>query len=585
MTKSETDEELVSGIKFRVIPAQVALLALIIFVLLALAFTTTNSSNRAVNQANIMTQAESTSSSIIFTQREALVYTTRFSQWLGGSVTRRDVQIARALLAQRLSVVDIGGVSMGARATPEFTAALIDSDEIVSQSPAGYLPAEISAQLTDKAAPVISEIIDHARKLIVAYQRDLDEQFRKTAIERANSARLNLILLSILITLTTIFIFWVAFTFRRYYLSAKSIIIKEQGVLVSARNDLDEARSQLVVLQDLNVAKNEFISTINHELRTPLTSIIGYVDLLQSADRKSDPAEFRKIVSVLESNSNALLDLVESILSLTKLDSEVISEEHEVQNLLPILDNVLIMLAPQAEKESIRIDFHVDTNESYSARGNRTQISQVFVNLISNAIKFSEPGSKVDVSLKRIVDPDLNVVIECIVEDHGMGIPASDLDKLFLRFFRARNAADGHIPGTGLGLAIVKKTMDLHKGKVSVTSKEGIGSAFRLEFPGQKSEVEKMVEERRLEVLGKAITALTGATNEDLATICHKMGGAIAFYTFEIEGRELEEFSIALQSSKKMTDKQIQLKKEHLIDDLRFRQTELTMQRTIQNEE
>lgn len=585
MTRIEIDEDLVSGIKFRVFPAQVALLVVIILVLISLAFTTTNSSKRAVTQAQIMTQAESTSSSIIFTQREALVYTTRYAQWLGGSITRRDVQIARALLAQRLSVVDVGGVSMGARATPEFTVALTDSDEIILQAPAGFLPADISAQLKKKAAPVISEIVNQSRKLIVAYQSDLDAQFRKTAVERANSARLNLILLSILITLTSIFIFWIAFTFRRYYLLAKDRIIKEQDILKNARTELDKAQDQLIILNDLNIAKNEFISTINHELRTPLTSIIGYVDFLKSADQKIDPAEFRKIVSVLETNSNALLDLVESILSLTKLDSEIIAEDHEVQNLLPILDNVLVMLSGQANKKSLKINFHTDASENYAVRGNRTQISQVFVNLISNAIKFSEPGSKVDVSLTRIVDSNLDVVIECVFEDYGMGIPVGDQDKLFLRFFRARNAADGQIPGTGLGLAIVKKTMELHGGKVSVTSKEGIGSTFKLEFPGLKSEVEKMVEERRLEVLVKAITAIEGATNEDLPSICHKMGGSIAFYTFEIEGKELEEFSVALQSPRKMTDKQIQLKKEHLIDYLKFRQTELTKQGAIEHEE
>ncbi len=531
-----------------------------------------------------MTQAESTSSSIIFTQREALVYTTRYSQWLGGSVTRRDVQIARALLAQRLSVVDVGGISMGARATPEFTKALADSDELLASAPAGFLPSSLSDQYSDKAAPIISEIIDHARKLIVAYQHDLDAQFRKTALNRADSARLNLILLSLLILLTTIFLFWVAIDFRRKYLMAKSVIINEQKTLMNARDELNEAQTQLVVLQDLNIAKNEFISTINHELRTPLTSIIGYVDLLQSADKTHDEKEFKKIVGVLESNSTALLDLVESILSLTKLDSEIIAEEHEVQNLLPILDNVLVMLSLQAKNRNISLKFNVDTEDHFLAPGNRTQISQVFVNLISNAIKFSQPGSEVEIALKRITDSYLDVKIEFSVKDHGMGIPAADLDKLFLRFFRARNAADGHISGSGLGLAIVKKTMELHKGEVSVTSEEGKGSVFTLLFPGVKSEVEKMVESRRQEVLAKAISALESATPETLAAICHSMGGAISFYTFEDEGAELEKFSVTLQSAKKITNSQVELKRNHLIDYLKLRQTELTMAKTVENE-
>lgn len=563
---------------------QILLVAIIFTVLISLGYTTTSTSNRAVSQAKIMTQAESTSSSIIFTQREALVYTTRFSQWLGGSITRRDVQIARALLAQRLSVVDVGGVSMGARATPEFSKALNDSDKLLASGPAGFLPSSLSDQYSDKAAPIISEIIDHARKLIVAYQHDLDAQFRKTAADRASSARLNLTLLTLLIFLTSVFLIWIAIDFRKKYFLAKAAIQAEQITLMNARDDLNEAQTQLVVLQDLNIAKNEFISTINHELRTPLTSIIGYVDLLQNADMAHDESEFKKIVSVLESNSTALLDLVESILSLTKLDSEVISEEHEIQNFLPILDNVLVMLSPQASIRNISLKFVVDTEENFLAPGNRTQISQVFVNLISNAIKFSNPGSEVEITLKRVTDSNLDVKIEFSVKDHGMGIPASDLDKLFLRFFRAKNAADGHISGSGLGLAIVKKTMELHAGEVSVISEEGKGSVFTLLFPAVKSEVEKMVESRRQEVLAKAISALEGASKENLAAVCHSMGGAISFYTFEDEGAELEDFSVVLQSGKKLSDSQIELKRIHLINYLKLRQKELTMAKAVKNE-
>ena len=531
-----------------------------------------------------MTQAESTSSSIIFTQREALVYTTRFSQWLGGSITRRDVQIARALLAQRLSVVDVGGVSMGARATPEFSKALNDSDKLLASGPPGFLPSSLSDQFSDKAAPIISEIIDHARKLIVAYQHDLDAQFRKTAADRANSAKLNLALLSLLILLTSVFLIWIAIDFRRKYLLAKAAIRDEQITLINARNELDDAQTQLVVLHDLNVAKNEFISTINHELRTPLTSIIGYVDLLRNIDREHDDEEFQKIVSVLERNSTALLDLVESILSLTKLDSEGIAEEHEAQNLLPILDNVLVMLSPQASNRDISLKFSVDSEENYLADGNRTQISQVFVNLISNAIKFSAPGSEIYISLRRVVDSNLNANIEFSVKDCGIGIPADDLGNLFLRFFRAKNASEGHIPGTGLGLAIVKKTMELHQGEVLVSSEEGKGSLFTLVFPAVKSEVEKMVESRRQLVLAKAITALESATPENLAAVCHNMGGAISFYTFEDEGAELEKFSLQLQSSTKLSEKQVDLKRIQLIDFLKLRLMELTTAKVVENE-
>jgi signal transduction histidine kinase len=556
------------------------ILALVIIInLITLGYATLSSSDRAVKQAAVVTQAESISSSIIFTQREALVYTTKMALWVAGSLTRRDLQIARALLAQRMSVIDIGGKSMGARSTPDFLTALKDSDALVASSPIGFLPLSLQIEFADKSKPLINEIVDHARKLIVSYQRDLDTQFRQAAIDRANSARTNLMLLYLLVFLTSCFLIWAIFDFRRKYLFAKSTIIDEQITLSEAREDLADSQTKVLMLQDLNIAKNDFISTVNHELRTPLTSIIGYVELLHDIDPETSPQDFHKIVSVIESNSESLLDLVESILSLTKLDADQDIDQHEVQNLFPILDNALKMLSLQASARSINIDLQVHVQDSFQVIGSRTQISQVFVNLVSNAIKFSKEGSSIEIGLNRKVDPDLNVSVEITVRDFGMGIPKEDLNKLFTKFFRAKNAAANQIPGSGLGLAIVKKTMDLHGGFVTVASVEGVGSLFTLTFPGIKSEVEVMVEARRSEVLAKAIIQLETADNENLSAVAHSMGGAIAFYTFEAAGAELEEFSQALQIPGKLTDSAKEAKKLHILNYLKLRQTELDMKK------
>ena len=570
-------DNFVAGVSFRLTIGQGVLLAAILINLVSLGYTTITSSERAVKQAAIVTQAESTSSSIIFTQREALVYTTKLSQWASGTITRRDIQIARALLAQRMSVVDVGGKSMGQRATPEFLAALESSDRLVSSAPTGYLPESLEREYSTKATPIISEITDHARKLIVEYQHDLDAQFRKAATDRANSARTNLILLYLLVTLTSAFLLWAAIDFRRKYLFAKETIISEQIVLNSAREELADSNTKVLMLQDLNIAKNDFISTINHELRTPLTSIIGYVELLHDLDPSTSVEEFQKIVNVIESNSKSLLDLVESILSLTKLDAEQNVDQYEMQDIYPILDNALKMLSLHANERSINFDLQAHVHDTFFVMGSRTQLSQVFVNLISNAIKFSKPGSTIEIGLNRNTDLDLNVTIEVTVRDYGMGIPREDLAKLFTKFFRAKNAADNQIPGTGLGLAIVKKTMDMHGGFVEVSSVEGVGSLFTLTFPGIKTEVEQMVEDRRSEVLAKAITQIENASLDELSAVAHSMGGAIAFYTFEAAGAELEDFSQALKIPGKLSNTQIESKRVHILNYLKLRQTELAM--------
>ena len=577
MSKLSRQENFVAGVSFRLSKPQILFLVVIIINLITLGFTTIVSSERAVKQAAIVTQAETTSSSIIFTQREALVYTTRLGQWVGGSISRREVQIARALLAQRMSVLDVGGISMGARATPEFLDALSDSDDLLASAPTGYLPESLQIRYGVDASPIVNEVIDHARKLIVSYQQDLDAQFRKAAVDRANSARLNLILLYLLVLLTSIFLSWAAIDFRRKYQFAKTTIIAEQIILEDAREDLLDSQTKIIMLEDLNLAKNDFISTINHELRTPLTSIIGYIDLLQELDPMVNPDDFHKIVSVIESNSSSLLDLVESILLLTKLDTNQDNDEHEIQNVFPILDNALKMLSLHAAERSINFDLQVNVNDSFRVIGSRTQISQTFVNLISNAIKFSKEGSSIEIGLNRIVDPDLNVDVVITVRDYGIGIPKEDLGKLFTKFFRAKNASSNQIPGSGLGLAIVKKTMDLHGGFVTVTSVEGVGSLFTLTFPGIKTDVENMVEARRSEVLAKAISQLERATPETLSTVAHAMGGSISFYTFEAAGAELEEFSQALQIEGKLSAEQIAAKKKHILNYLKLRQTELEM--------
>ena len=577
MSKLSRQENFVAGVSFRLSKPQILFLVVIIINLITLGFTTIVSSERAVKQAAIVTQAETTSSSIIFTQREALVYTTRLGQWVGGFISRREVQIARALLAQRMSVLDVGGISMGARATPEFLDALSDSDDLLASAPTGYLPESLQIRYGVDASPIVNEVIDHARKLIVSYQQDLDAQFRKAAVDRANSARLNLILLYLLVLLTSIFLSWAAIDFRRKYLFAKTTIIAEKIILEDAREDLLDSQTKIIMLEDLNLAKNDFISTINHELRTPLTSIIGYIDLLQELDPMVNPDDFHKIVSVIESNSSSLLDLVESILLLTKLDTNQDNDDHEIQNVFPILDNALKMLSLNAAERSVNFDLQVNVNDSFRVIGSRTQISQTFVNLISNAIKFSNEGSSIEIGLNRIVDPDLNVSVVITVRDYGIGIPKEDLGKLFTKFFRAKNASSSQIPGSGLGLAIVKKTMDLHGGFVTVSSVEGVGSLFTLTFPGIKTDVENMVEARRLEVLTKAIVQLESATPETLSIVAHAMGGSISFYTFEAAGAELEEFSQALQIEGKLSPVQIAAKKKHILNYLKLRQTELEM--------
>ena len=126
--------------------------------------------------------------------------------------------------------------------------------------------------------------------------------------------------------------------------------------------------------------------------------------------------------------------------------------------------------------------------------------------------------------------------------------------------------------------------MDLHHGEIKVESKEGVGSIFTLIFPGIQSEVEKLVADRRLKVLEKAILSLQSASVENLAKVCHSMGGSISFYTFEAEGAELEKFSELLNSEHGLNRSQIEFRQQEFIERLKRLKIEITRQKAVENE-
>jgi hypothetical protein len=141
--------------------------------LVALAISTFSSSDQATEERDVFTSAQTTASSIIFTQRESLAYTTRYSMWLAGLVTKREVEISRAILAQRLNVIDIENLSMGARLDPEFIDALRLSDKLLAMSPDGVLPRTEVAPIKEQAQEFITTILGASRTLVVAYQQEL----------------------------------------------------------------------------------------------------------------------------------------------------------------------------------------------------------------------------------------------------------------------------------------------------------------------------------------------------------------------------------------------------------------------------
>jgi signal transduction histidine kinase len=519
--------------------------------LILLAVSTFASSDQANEEKNVFTSAQTTASSIIFTQRESLAYTTRYSMWLAGLVAKRDVEISRAILAQRLNVIDIENLSMGARLDPEFLEALRLSDSLLANSPDGFLPDSKVALIKDQAEQFITTILGESRTLVVAYQQELDLHLIEVAEKRQSESLRNLLLLISLMILTSIFIVWGALRFLRQVKRTQRYIDSEFEALERSREELSKLNLTVLTLEELNDSKNDFISTVNHELRTPLTSIIGYTELLKSEIELGKDPQIDLIIDVVDKNALILLDLVESILSLSRLDSKQNQPLEEEVNLINTVEKAIFVLTPQASANNVDIKIAFNQDYDYLVLGDPNQLSQVFLNLISNAVKFSPEKGEILVTFSRVLNDQMKDQISVAITDNGIGIPEKEIPELFHRFFRASNAIHNQIVGTGLGLAIVAKIVEIHRGKISVTSQENHGSTFRVEIPAFISPLEQRILDGRVGVLERAITAIRDSEIGNLKDVYHEMGGALGIYGLDELGSQV------LELSRKMSSHQI----------------------------
>jgi signal transduction histidine kinase len=444
-----------------------------VIALLTLGISSITESQSATERSKVLSDIESPAASIIFTQRETLVYATKLALWSNGGTTRRNVQIARNLLAQRLAVVDTSGRSMGSRANTAYWKAIRNADAIIDSSPMGILPESLHPAINDELLPVIDEIVAEARELVVSYQRSVDDELLALTQENSRRDSFNLGLLYLFILTGGLFLILNLRSNFRKYLAAQQAISDE-------RARLEASQVRVAQLQDLDAAKTALISTVNHELRTPLTSIIGYVELMQRDEKLLENEETKLYLEVLKRNSSILLALVESMLSLSKFDSEVGRLPDKPVILSETIESAHFILKPAIEAADVTVN--LDLEDGVVVQGDNGQLTQLFINLISNAIKFSSSQSSIEVSLHSENSEGYKLASVSIA-DHGIGIPKSDIPLLFTRFFRAGNVNSGSHPGTGLGLAIVKQIIDHHDGTIGVQSELGKGTTFLIEIP------------------------------------------------------------------------------------------------------
>ena len=467
-------------VKFQMTKVQLLLAALALIALTVLGVLTLAESRSAARESKILSNIETPAASIIFTQRETLVYATRLALWSNGGTTRREVQISRNLLAQRLAVIDSSGRTMGERANSKYWSALKRADALVASAPMGILPESLHTAMTRELLPVIDEILAQARDLVVSYQRSVDNQMLERALESARRDSVKLFLFYLFIITAAITLALVLRTNFKNFQRVRKAIRDEQTRLDETLRELDVALLRVEQLQNLDEAKSALISNVNHELRTPLTSILGYIELIQRDSSIAKNPKLDRYLLTLERNSQILLSLVESFLTLSKFDSSAGVLPSDQVSITEVIDSAIFTVTPVATKAEISIEL-TSVIDRY-VLGDFGQLSQVFINLLTNAIKFSPPGSEINVDISAT---------DCVmvtIRDHGIGIPAPDLSNLFTRFFRASNVPTSKYQGTGLGLSIARQIIELHGGAISVESKLGEGSTFVVEIPLAKGD-------------------------------------------------------------------------------------------------
>ena len=224
--------------------------------------------------------------------------------------------------------------------------------------------------------------------------------------------------------------------------------------------------------------KTELVSTVSHELRTPLTSIIGFTELLRY---RTMPAErIEQYLGMIHKETLRLEDLISNLLDVQRMESGKQTYHSQPESLHAILKETIAI--HQGASEHHQLSLECDTN--LYVYGDRDRLSQLFTNMLHNAIKYSPDGGKVAVCVTN----DKSDVIEISIQDAGIGIPASALPKLFDKFYRVDNSASRKIGGTGLGLAICKEIAEGHGGTIHVDSSVGHGSTFTIILPKYAAE-------------------------------------------------------------------------------------------------
>lgn len=278
--------------------------------------------------------------------------------------------------------------------------------------------------------------------------------------------------------------------------------------------------------EQANTSKSEFLANMSHEVRTPMNAILGMTNLALATELT--PVQ-RHYITTVQDSSELLLNIINDILDLSKIEAGKLELDERPFNLNQVLNAVIRVLSIKAVDKGLDLVLNIHDNPLVNLLGDDLRLRQVVINLVANAIKFTRKGSVVtDYELEETGDG--RVLVRISVTDTGMGIPAAAQDKIFDSFHQADSSITRNHGGTGLGLTICKRLVAIMGGEIGVTSTEGQGSCFFFSavFGRMKADSDTDIYSGQAPVFGESLRILLVddiTTNRDLARILLEQAG------------------------------------------------------------
>jgi signal transduction histidine kinase/DNA-binding response OmpR family regulator len=276
-----------------------------------------------------------------------------------------------------------------------------------------------------------------------------------------NTARLWGLVIAIVALLAVVSAFW-------YILNQG----KQQQKMINLLNESDKRNKEVANM------KEQFLANMSHEIRTPMNAMLGFTNLLR---RTSLNADQRQYVQNIHSAGENLLALVNDILDLSKIEAGMMSLEETRFSLHSLVSSVSAMFSEKVKEKMLGFNILIDTNVPDILTGDAVRLTQILVNLLNNAVKFTEEG-KIDVHISLLEHTDEKVRVRISITDTGIGISKEKQQTIFERFQQAEAETTRRFGGTGLGLAIVKQLITLQQGTIELRSEPGRGSEFVVEL-------------------------------------------------------------------------------------------------------